>query len=331
MKQLELSIYECPNCRSGELSLDVQQSAESGDTITGIIKCTGCCSEFSVANGLPRFVPAENYAGSFGYQWNIHIKTQLDSYSGSTISRDRVFGLTQWKENHTGERILEAGSGAGRFTEILLETGADVVSFDYSSAVDANQQNNGEKPNLTLFQGDIFNIPLTRESFDYVFCFGVLQHTPDPKKAFESLVDFVCPGGELAIDVYRRDFFALLQWKYLLRPVTKRLDKKWLYKFLETVVPALIPVARILRSVAGRAGARLVPIVEYSHLGLSPKLNRQWAILDTFDMYSPEHDHPQSIATVEDWFRQAGLEQVEVRRGPNGVIGKGKKPERPQG
>ena len=47
-----------------------------------------------------------------------------------------------------------------------------------------------------------------------------------------------------------------------------------------------------------RIGARLIPIVEYYHSGLSDDLNEEWAVLDTFDMYSPRHDHPQSMGSV---------------------------------
>ena len=100
------------------------------------------------------------------------------------------------------------------------------------------------------------------------------------------------------------------------------MGRERLYRLVEAVTPAMIPLARGLR----RAGARLVPIVEYSHLGLSPELNRQWAILDTFDMYSPAHDHPQSLAAVRRWFDAAGLVEVDVRRGPNGVVGNGRRP-----
>lgn len=100
------------------------------------------------------------------------------------------------------------------------------------------------------------------------------------------------------IDSYTRNFYSLLSWKYWLRPITSRLRKELLYRMIVTVTPPLVPVVRFLRSNAGRLGARLLPIVEYSHLGLSPDLNVQWAILDTFDMYSPAHDHPRSLKTV---------------------------------
>ena len=81
-----------------------------------------------------------------------------------------------------------------------------------------------------------------------------------------------------------------------------------------------------LRRVGGKFGARLLPIVEYSHLGLPHELNREWALLDTFDMYSPAHDHPRSIAQVKGWFAAANFVDVVVEYGPNGVIGIGRRP-----
>jgi SAM-dependent methyltransferase len=290
------------------------------------MQCESCGAAYSIARGIPRFVPEENYAQSFGFQWNIHARTQLDSHSGLPISHNRLWGALGGKESLSGQRVLEAGSGAGRFTEILAASGAEVFTFDYSSAVDANARNHGTLTNVHLFQGDIFNIPLSEASFDKVICLGVLQHTPDPPAAFRSLAKYVRPGGLLAVDVYRRNLWALLQWKYLLRPITRRLAKETLYGLVATITPSLVPVAKQLRRFAGRMGARLVPIVEYSHLGLPPALNVQWAILDTFDMYSPAHDHPQSRNTVRRWFLDAGFEDVRVRTGPNGVVGSGRRP-----
>ncbi len=287
--------------------------------------CPNCAADYAITGAIPRFVPRENYAGTFGYQWNLHRRTQLDSYTGLTISRDRLFGVTHWPQDLRGQRVLEAGSGAGRFTEVLATTGATIFSFDYSTAVDANFVNNGTHANVNLFQGDIFNIPLAPASFDKVLCLGVLQHTPDPARAFASLAAQVRRGGELVVDAYTRSLAALLQWKYLLRPLTKRMNNASLYRLIERATPPLVPVAAALRRLAGRAGARLVPIVEYSHLGLPQELNRQWAILDTFDMYSPAHDHPQSLATVRTWFEEAGFDRIDVRYGPNGVVGKGTK------
>ena len=41
---------------------------------------------------------------------------------------------------------------------------------------------------------------------------------------------------------------------------------------------------------------------------LSKQELREWVILDTFDMFSPQHDHPQKIATVKKWFEEFGMD-----------------------
>lgn len=321
-----LEQHVCPSCRSPRLELKDARVDTDGRVQTGSIRCPQCSRAYPIVRGLPRFVPASNYAESFGFQWNLHARTQLDSHSGLPISHDRLWDALGGKSSLKGQRVLEAGSGAGRFTEVLAASGADVVTFDYSTAVDANARNQAPSARLHLFQGDILAVPLAEASFDKVVCLGVLQHTPDPAASFRSLARYVRPGGSLVVDAYARTPAALLQWKYLLRPITKRMRKETLYRLIERAAPPLVPVARQLRGWAGRAGARLVPIVEYSHLGLQPELNTQWAILDTFDMLSPAHDHPQSVATLERWYRDAGFEQIRVRRGANGVVGSGRRP-----
>ena len=322
MNIMDAEQYICLACCNARSLVASEKSRTGKDSLV----CRQCGAEYSVVKSVPRFVPGENYADSFGFQWNRHRKTQLDSFSGLDISRRRIEEATGWPADLRGQRILEAGSGAGRFTEILVKTGAEIYSFDYSTAVDANYLNNGHNKNLHLFQGDIFNIPFAAGSFDKVICLGVIQHTPDPARAFASLANQVRPGGELVIDVYRDDIIARIHWKYLLRPFTRRADKLKLYGIIAKLAPVLVPAARLLRKVAGRIGARLVPIVEYSHLGLSAELNKEWAVLDTFDMYSPEYDYPQSFAAVQSWFEKAGFVDVQVRNGLNGVVGSGKKP-----
>ena len=316
--------YLCTTC-GDHLFLENTVPQEKGGLLKEELVCRNCGFRYPVINGIPRFVLAENYASSFGRQWNIHRRTQLDSYTGLPISRNRLFAVSNWPEHLKGEQILEAGSGAGRFTEVLLQTGASVFSFDYSSAVEANCKNNGAIPNLRLFQADIYHIPLPPCSFDKVMCLGVLQHTPDPEGAFENLALYVKPGGMLVVDVYSSRLLSWLCWKYLLRPMTKRMNKEILYKIIKLLVPSLIPFTRLLRNLFGRIGARLSPIVEYAHLGIAPEINREWAILDTFDMYSPAHDHPQSLRTVKRWFSEAGFANTVVQYGPNGIVARGVK------
>lgn len=309
----------CPSCERALEFLTGEGGSER-------LLCNVCRKSFAVIAGVPRFVAPDNYASSFGFQWTRHARTQLDSQTGLTISADRVRTATGWSSRLDGEVILEAGSGAGRFTEVLVKTGATVLSFDYSLAVDANARNNGAAPNLLLFQGDIFAIPCPPKSFDRVFCLGVIQHTPDPARAFRALASRVRSGGQLVIDVYAKTLPAMLHWRFLLRPVTKRMSREKLYRLTERWVPRLVPASALLHRTLGRIGARLLPIAEYSHLGLPRDLNREWAILDTFDMLSPQFDFPQSARTVRSWFEVAGFRNVEVFRGANGVVARGNAP-----
>lgn len=92
-------------------------------------------NSFPILNGIPRFVELENYSSSFGFQWNEYDKTQVDEHSKNTISRDRFYRSTKWTyESLNGAKILEVGSGSGRFSQVMLEAGADLYSFDYSNA-----------------------------------------------------------------------------------------------------------------------------------------------------------------------------------------------------
>jgi SAM-dependent methyltransferase len=311
----KLDLLACNSCKSGTLQLREQQ-----------LQCTNCGATIPVVRGVPRFVPSDDYARSFGFQWNIHASTQLDSFTDRPISRDRLFATTKWPTELPGETILEVGSGAGRFTEVLVTTGATVVSCDLSSAVDANYRNNGENANLLIAQASLLNLPIRARSIDKVICIGVLQHTPDPAQSFACLAECVRPGGELVIDVYAARLRSLLSWKYLLRPVTKRMNGERLYGLIERVTPVLFPLSNAFYRLFGRFGMRMLPIVHYPELGLSPELSLRWAVLDTFDMYSPAHDHPQTIETVRSWFERAGFREIAVEYGPNGIVGRGRRP-----
>jgi SAM-dependent methyltransferase len=326
LKAGTLSYYRCISCDHEAMTYDSDKPVDR-EFIRESLRCQNCSAVYQIVDGIPRFVQDDNYARSFGFQWNLHEKTQLDSHTALPISEQRLFDVTGWPTDMSGQVVLEAGSGAGRFTECLLKTGATVYSFDYSTAVEANARNNGSCERLFLFQADMRSIPLQRAAFDKVMCLGVLQHTPAPNECFRSLAERVRPGGELVVDVYGKSAVALLQWKYILRPITTRMDQRRLYEVVSNVVPLLLPAAKNMRRLGGRAGARLIPIVEYSHLGLAPEINEQWAILDTFDMYAPAHDHPQTQQTLKQWFKETGFTDISVRPGPNGLVGKGRRPQ----
>jgi len=283
---------------------------------------------YPIVEFIPRFVPASNYADNFGMQWNKFRQTQLDSFSKLPISAERFWQATGWKpEEMAGRWLLDAGCGAGRFAEIALQAGARVIALDYSSAVDACYQNLRHYPNLNVVQGDIFALPVAKEFFSYVYSLGVLQHTPDVARAFAALPPMLKPDGQLCVDFYWKRIRTMLHPKYLLRPITKRVDQRRLFRYLEQAVPVLLPISQLCGRVpiVGRVLKRFIPVADYTGIfPLSEQQLKEWALLDTFDMLAPEYDNPQTAATVRRWLHSAGLSNVEVFHGAH-LVGRGRK------
>ena len=283
--------------------------------------------------GVPRFVPDEGYAESFGEQWNRYRRVQLDSETGKPLSRRRLFEGTGWPERLDGERVLEVGCGAGRFTEVLLDAGAEVWAVDATSAVDAAHANLGDREGLHLAQADLFDLPFAPDAFDRVLCFGVLQHTPDPRRAFLAVCAHARPGGWVAADVYRRHPY-VDRWsaKTLWRPLTTRLPRGTLRRVVEWYVPRWLPVDTRLARVpnAGRFLTAVVPCWNYTGLvDLDRDQLRAWAVLDTFDALSPRYDFPQTLEAVHGWVADAGLVDATVTYGGNGIEVRGRRPPAP--
>jgi SAM-dependent methyltransferase len=226
--------------------------------------------------------------------------------------------------------VLEVGCGAGRFTEVLLDAGAEVWAVDASMAVDAARANLGDHPRLHLAQADLFDLPFEPGSFDRVLCYGVLQHTPDPRGAFLAVCAQARPGGAVAADVYRPQPY-VDRWsaKTLWRPLTTRLPRDTLRRVVEWYVPRWLPIDTRLARVPklGRFLVAAVPCWNYTGLlDLDRDQLRAWAVLDTFDALSPRYDRPQTIETVRQWVRVARLVDADVRYGGNGIEVNGRLP-----
>ena len=287
-----------------------------GEVIEGQLRCESTGRSYPVRNGIPRFVVEdENYAENFGFEWDLFAEIQTDRLARHTLSRDRFFNQVSFRpEELAGMRVLEAGCGGGRFSDVVLEAGAELFSFDLSNAVDKNRQIHEGHPRHHLFQASIFEPPFVPASFDLVFCMGVLQHTPDPASFFRQLVPFVKPGGELMVDIYSAHPKQSLHWKYALRPVSKRISHRVLLRGIEAAAPVLVPISRQVRRIPklGKPLSRFIPIfVHDGFMGVIPQEDEvRMAVLETFDALSPTYDRPRSLRTLHRWFIDGGFEEV---------------------
>ena len=293
------NLFRCP-----------ESGAELARTPAGFLAPSG--KLWPIERGVPRFVASDKYVSSFSFEWNTHPQTQLDSSNDAQARSEQVLhektGLSE--EDVRGELVLDAGVGAGRFSEVLARWGARVVGVDLSFAVEAARDNLSRFPHVQIAQADIFELPFAPETFDLIVSIGVLHHTPDTERAFQALVRLLKPGGRICIWVYpdagdyaRRDVWI---------PFTRNVPSRLFYRFCRRLVGLARrhPRHPLIRYLGG-----VFPISDQGY-GLEND------VLDTFDGYSPYFHGTHAPAEVEGWFREAGLGEIEGQPGwPTAVRG----------
>src|SRR5258708_7413410 len=92
--------------------------------------CRNCGREYPFVDGVLRFVDAQEYAGSFGFQWLKHNRTQLDTGMSQRSELDFIEKTGLGREDFAGKLVLDVGCGMGRYAEIITRWGAHVVGID---------------------------------------------------------------------------------------------------------------------------------------------------------------------------------------------------------
>lgn len=266
---------------------------------------------------MVRFVEAQNYAGSFGFQWKIHARTQLDDANShrSEISFRQRTGFRP--EDLAGKLVLDVGCGMGRFAEVATRWGATVVGIDLSLASEVAAQNLADRE-ATIFQADVFRLPFAEASFDFIYSIGVLHHTPNCEQAVKVLPRLLKPGGRLAVWLYS-SYNPWYRMSDVYRKVTRRMPQKLLYKLCYGVIP-LYGVHQVLRKIplVGRPASSVTAWV----IPMSFNKDAEWRVLDTFDWYSPWYQSKHSYEEVFRWFESCGLEDLRVAEEPISVSGR---------
>jgi SAM-dependent methyltransferase len=279
---------------------------------------------FPIINGIPRFVPQENYASAFGLQWKTYAKTQLDSFSNTSITQDRLERCLGMPISGLKDKtVLEVGAGAGRFTELLVKGGGLIHSIDLSVAVDVNKENIGNAPNYQIAQASVYDIPYADNLFDYVVCLGVIQHTPDPEKTIKCLFEKVKPGGVLVIDhyIWRIGYYSTLT--PIFRAVLKEMKPEKSQRIVNSLVDFFFPIHWKLkdRGIINWLVHRVSPLIVY--IREFPEQDRQfhyeWSKLDTYDQLTDYYKHLRSMNDIRKTLTALSGKNIWMNKGGNGV------------
>lgn len=309
------------------------------------LTCPVCGGVVPIVQRVPRFVPTESYAASFGTEWTRFPDVQLDSVHGTSFSQLRfrqLCGIDPYQLD--GKRVLDAGCGPGRFLDVLAPSGAEIWGADMSRAVEAAARNLARWPNCRVIQADLFDLPFAAD-FDLIYCFGVLQHTPYPEKAVAALARHLRPGGYIAIWAYGRSGIGGYAFPWLPRP----------HQFLRAVLKT-VPASmqdRALRAytrcalaagavpVAGPGLRKLLPVQDLRRRapgqdgydpGADPALIEQlrfeWALHSAYDGLTPAYVRKCTDEDLARWAEEAGLTEIRPGGCPASVLAR-RPPDRP--
>lgn len=308
----------------------------------GLILCKSCkstlrFSELTVqcpnGHSFPRresvvdLISTLDYVDSFGEQWEIFSRTQIDSLTNVPLSEERFLSETNWSIDELRNAIvLDAGCGSGRFTEIASRFSKEVIGVDLSASVYYIDTIIKERENIVLVRDDIRDLSLDFSQISHAFSIGVLQHTPDPYKTLEYFVQQLNEGTKIAITAYGRHWYTKFCGKYLLRPISKRIPRPLLLEMIKRVntltypIVLYFPKSSLLRKIL----KFLSPFSFYPELvsKMSKEAFLEYSTLDTFDALTPKYDKPLSEKKAVEVLSKYCKEVIVISKVPlviNGV------------
>lgn len=248
--------------------------------------------QWRIIEGIPRFVTDEHLE-SFGNQWT-RFEVAHDDEDRATFAAKTGVCL----EELSGQLVLDAGCGGGRYSKICSDAGATVIGADHTRAVEKAKTLCSGSARAHFLQADLKHLPLQPGSFDFVFSIGVMHHDADTRKVFDAVAKMVRPGGRYSVWLYRRNQW----WQELintgLRSLTTRLPSSALMPFchLGAILGGIPIINRTLNKVINFSAH---PCYE----------NR---VCDTFDWWAPKYQYHHTVEELSSWFRDAGFEQIRV-------------------
>jgi SAM-dependent methyltransferase/uncharacterized protein YbaR (Trm112 family) len=211
---------------------------------------------------------------NFSYEWK-RFHRMLPIYE----TNHSLYFHPRGKEFFAGKLGLDAGCGTGRHVYYAAKYGAEMVAIDLSDAAEVAYQNTRSLKNVHVAQADIFDLPFKRNYFDFVESIGVIHILPDPKAAFDGLVELLRPGGEIFIYVYSSN---------LITPVNRleaiKMSMKKAYERIGRMLPARGLYAYcFLAAAIGRTWN--VPWRLLQKWESTRSLANRWMAFDSYEIY----------------------------------------------
>ena len=152
--------------------------------------------------GEALLLPAETAAG---YAAHSAERYRLEPYIPAFANWDRM----------KGKRVLEIGVGLGSDHEQFARAGAKLTGIDLTPRAIEHTRQRLALAGLSseLQVGNAEALPFADASFDHVYSWGVLHHSPDTRTAIAEAMRVLRSGGTFAIMIYNKwSLVGLMLW-----------------------------------------------------------------------------------------------------------------------
>jgi ubiquinone/menaquinone biosynthesis C-methylase UbiE len=115
-----------------------------------------------------------------------------------------------WEPVEKGAKLLDVGCGTGLFLKAGWEAGLQCYGLDISAEAVKIAQKNLPESKIVIGSGE--NLPFSDKYFDYVSCFGSLEHFLDLDKGMEEMIRVAENDAELMLVVPNKNYW-LWKWR----------------------------------------------------------------------------------------------------------------------
>ena len=182
------------------------------------LACEDCLQQYSVENDIPMMYWAPDWQSKEKDVTQqvkaFYEKTPFPNYdgldsSGSLIQKAErsVFVKLLGEQIPLGVRILEVGCGTGQLTNFLGILNRTVIGTDIcvnSLMLGKEFKEKNEIKGSCFMQMNLFCPMFKPETFDLVYCTGVLHHVGNPFAGFQAISRLVRTNGYIVIGLYHR-------------------------------------------------------------------------------------------------------------------------------
>lgn len=218
MQEQDVGLLVCPKTLRSLVVANVSERGPDGEIEEAILKEPESGRTYPIRGGIPRFVDDAEYNKTWDFKWrmldggcghNYRIIDKSDpAYQVHDLFDRNGYGGAVY-ERARGGLALDVGCGIGQYSVRLLREfePTKLVSFDLTSGVDIFRKIVRERyphllPKLLIVQANIFEMPLRKESFDFIMSLGVLMHTGDTKRAINDVFCRLKAGAHVNLWLY---------------------------------------------------------------------------------------------------------------------------------